>query len=323
MDWIEAEIIADPIRANDLVEPHTLVRRRPTNLVGIQGQELLYLPGPSHISLFTGAGGFDLGLEQAGFCTLVQHEIVKEACETLLVNRPRCFRHSALIQGDIRTTPTSMILREAGLRTGEAHLVTGGPPCQGFTWNNTQRGKKHDERNDLVFEFLRVVREAQPEFFVFENVPGFQQLNKQEYLKRFLETAYAGYYELVYGLIEASAYHVPQYRCRFICSGTRRDLFEIDGKLAVLPEPECFGVHELQRIKMLRAGPLFDNELRSRIRRPGIRYFPDRPVLSTPMPLRGADDAGGERMPSKRYFDFYDRLEREEPDRLVSAPDAA
>jgi DNA (cytosine-5)-methyltransferase 1 len=242
----------------------------------------------------------------------VQHELDKEACATLIGNRPRAFRWAALIQGDIRQTPTSMLLAEGGLRVGEAHLVTGGPPCQGFS---TARGRRpaFDERNDMVFQFLRVVREAQPQFFIFENVQGFTNFNKGEYLIAFLEAAYGCYYELVYGLLNAIEYGVPQYRSRFFCMGTRRDLSEIDGKLAAMPRPETFFKADLTQLRVV-GGPLFRKQYDRLTRAPGIRYFPDRPVLRPPDPI------GHQEGRSQRFYDFYDRLAKEEPDRLVEGP---
>ena len=152
-------------------------------------------------------------------------------------------------------TGTETILDAAGLRVGEATAVTGGPPCQGFSTS----GKRdpNDDRNDLVFHFLRVVREAMPKFFIMENVPGFVSLNKHEYLKRFLETAHGGFYELVYGLVDAVEHGVPQYRCRFFCMGTRRDLVHSEGILGSLPKPQNFHDRDLKRFIDLDKAPLF------------------------------------------------------------------
>lgn len=312
--WAEAEVVAAP--AKKAGEPRVLVKRRPAGLFGPRGEELITLPGPGVISLFTGAGGMDIGTEAAGCCTLVQHEWMQCACETLIDNRPRYFRHAALIQGDIRQTPTSMLLREAGLRVGEAHLVTGGPPCQGFSTFNTKAVKgTFDRRNDLVYEFVRVVSEARPQFFIMENVPGFTTFNGGEYLKAFLAAAYGAYYELVYSLLDAVEYGVPQYRCRFLCVGTRRDRFEIDGLLAAMPAPQCFGKDDLRLLHSIDGSPLYGDEARSVRRAPGIRYFPDRPVLFPPAPTNHDE----RRAPGFRAF--YDRLEREEPDRLVYPPE--
>jgi DNA (cytosine-5)-methyltransferase 1 len=319
--WPEAEVIADPLPRKKLKEPTILVRRRTHLLLGPREQEIVSLPGGPVISLFTGAGGFDLGIEQAGFCPVVQHEIDPACCETLIMNRPNCFRHAALIQGDIYATPTSLLLSAGNLRVGEAHLLIGGPPCQGFSTSNTNRkraeadraaGGKGDDRNDMVFQFLRVVREAQPKFFVMENVQGFISFNKGEYLKAVLETSYAAYYELVYGLVDACEYGVPQYRCRFFLMGTRRDLCDCDGILASLPAPETFSQKDLAVITG-SDGTLFGDVRHSMMRVPGIRYFPDRPILVPPQPI---NDGGR----SKTFLNFYDRLEREEPDRLVWSP---
>lgn len=312
-EWTHSVLVQRPLKQKDLKAPTVLVRRLMPDIAGPRNEQLLFLPGRPAISLFTGAGGMDIGTEQAGFCTLLQHEWSEAACETLIINRPRWFRHAALIQGDIVKTPTSMILEEAGLRVGEADLVTGGPPCQGFSTANTKACKgNYDTRNDLVFEYLRVVREAQPRFFVFENVPGFMGFNKGAYFEAFLKRAYEGYYELVYGLLDACEYGVPQRRCRFICMGTRRDLAECDGIIAALPRPQNFEKEDLKLIRAAEKTPLLPDYDRL-TRAPGIRYFPDRPVLRPPAPVR----EGGR---TKTFFEFYDRLEREEPDRIVREP---
>lgn len=292
--WDEAEVIGEPVKAprDGAFLPRVLVKRRLADLHGPRGEFIQCVHGAgTAISLFTGAGGFDLGLEQAGFVSVVQHEWDVACCETLIVNRPHAFRHAALIQGDICYTPTSMILGEAGLRVGEADIVCGGPPCQGFSTANSNRPRAEregDHRNDLVFQFLRVVGEARPKFFIFENVPGFLSFNKGAYFQTFLRAAFDRYYELVYGLINAVEYGVPQNRCRFICMGTRRDLFEIEGTLGGLPAPQTLSKRDLKRIEIWTPSPLFKSEsLELLLHPPGIRYFPDRPVLVPPRPIAG------------------------------------
>jgi DNA (cytosine-5)-methyltransferase 1 len=323
--WPEATVVAEPVRhkgRDGTTAPRVLVRRNRHLILGPREQDLITLPGRPVISLFTGAGGFDLGVEQAGFCCLVQHEWDHAACETLLMNRPGYFRHAALIQGDIRQTPTGMLLREANLRVGEACLVIGGPPCQGFSTANPNRKKamaEGDARNDLVFEFLRVVREAKPEFFIMENVPGLVDFNKGEYFEWFLREAFGSFYELVYGLVDAVEYGVPQYRCRFICMGTRRDLYECEGVLGSLPEPVCFSDRDLARLDTL--GTLFPDADADMLRHPpGIRYFPDRPVLRPPRPTSNRGDGAEVRGRSKAFVEFYRKLLLEEPDRIVTGP---
>ena len=310
--WPEAQILREPAREN-LSEPIVLVRRRESGLVGPGGQELAFFESYPHISLFSGCGGMDIGLERAGWTTVVQHEWSHTACLTLMANRPKYFRHSALIQGDILKTPTSMLLEEGGLRVGEAYIITGGPPCQGFSTANmcAAKGLK-DKRNDLIFAFLQKVDEAKPRFFIFENVPGFIRFNKGEYFEAFLRRAFDCYYDLVYGLIDCADYMVPQRRIRFLCMGTRRDLSEIEGNMAGLPAPICFGGRDL---KIVRAG---GDEAAKRQRPPGIRCFPDRPILVPPSPQPIGESDGR----PKHYLDFYDRLERDEPDRIVRVANA-
>lgn len=316
--WPEATVIAQPKK--NQAEPVVLVRRHQSDLVNSRGDQLVYLPGPSAISLFTGAGGMDIGMEAAGFCTLVQHEWEPAACATLIANRPTFFRHAALIQGDLHLTPTSMLLREAGLRVGEPYLVCGGPPCQGFSTSNSKSGSgAYDKRNDLVFEFLRVIREAQPQFFIMENVAGFVSFpgkrDGKTYMAAFLDAAHAAYYELVYGLLDAVEYGVPQHRTRFICMGTRRDLFQIDGTIASLPKPTHFSPQDSAAVDALRNG-LFGPDVALIDHAPGIRYFPDRPVLTPPRPT-----SDGQR--SIAFLEFYRNLQMREPDRIVTRPKEA
>jgi site-specific DNA-cytosine methylase len=314
--WPECEVVANPVKTAG--EPITLVRRRQSGLVGPDGEELVYFADYPTISLFTGVGGFDLGIEQAGFECVVQHEWEQSACETLIVNRPQFFTNAALIQGDIRLTPTSRILEEANLRVGEPYLLIGGPPCQGFS----TAGKRapEDLRNDLVFQFLRVVNEARPRHFIMENVPGFLSFNKGEYFRRYLLQAYNCYYELVYGLINAAEYGVPQYRTRFICAGTRRDIFEIEGILSTLPHPQTFDESDLKLIELYESAPLFhQRDLDLLTHPPGIRYFPDREVLVPPWPVHRGRDAGTDEKitgRSKKFIEFYRKLYRDEPDRI-------
>lgn len=312
--WPEAEVVNET--AKQASDPVVIVRRRQADIAGPNGEEFFVVRGAgTHISLFTGCGGMDLGCEMAGFMTCCQHELDQSACDTLLANRPRYFRHSALIQGDIRKTPTSMILGEAGLRVGECDLITGGPPCQGFS--TAGKRQPDDVRNTLVFEFLRVVSEAQPKFFTMENVPGFVTMAGNSFLRDFLALAHASYYELVYGLVNAVQHGVPQDRVRFFCMGTRRDIVEIEGKLGSLPRPTFFDKAELRRIAEARA---LGEDYSSLVRAPGIRYFHDRELLIPPRPTSKYEGAHNGLLVAKGYQEFFDRLAAEEPDRIVEEP---
>ncbi|HEY4015241.1 MAG TPA: DNA cytosine methyltransferase [Polyangiaceae bacterium] len=199
------------------------------------------------ISLFSGALGLDLGLEQAGFRIAAAVECNKFAADTIRTNRPDV----VLLEKRIEELSTKEILAAAGLKRGEPALVTGGPSCQAFSTAG-QRGSMSDPRGVLFREFLRVVREARPRFFVMENVkgilsaairhrplgkrgPGHRVLDADERLGSALsqvlkELRKTGYY-VVFDLLNTADFGVPQTRERVAFIGSR------DGEPIWMPEP--------------------------------------------------------------------------------------
>lgn len=129
------------------------------------------------ISLFTGAFGLDLGIEQAGFHTVSVVEIDSDSTKTIALNRP--LLSTSAIPRDICQVNASQLLEEGGkvlnlgraLIPGEVDLITGGPPCQPFSTAG-KRLSVGDPRGSLFKEFIRIVKEIQPRFFVMENVRG-------------------------------------------------------------------------------------------------------------------------------------------------------
>lgn len=176
------------------------------------------------ISLFSGAGGMDLGFERAGFDVVVAVEKDKACCETLRRNRPR----TKIIQADISTVQTRTILEEGSLAVGEAAVVFGGPPCQPFSLAGERKGLG-DSRGNLVMEFIRIVREALPVSFVMENVVGLANWGGGSALRMFLrefckpinngpkEESYC----VAWAKLDAVCYGVPQHRERLIIVGNR------------------------------------------------------------------------------------------------------
>jgi DNA (cytosine-5)-methyltransferase 1 len=199
------------------------------------------------VSLFSGALGLDLGLERAGLTIAVAVECNRFAAETIRKNRPDI----PLIEDRIEGVTTEEILETAGLAPGEPFVVTGGPSCQAFSTAG-QRGSVGDPRGLMFREFLRVVEEAQPRFFVMENVrgvlsaavrhrplnergPGFPPLEPDEELGSalilMLEELSATGYHTVFDVVNAADYGVPQTRERVLFVGSR------DGELVSMPEP--------------------------------------------------------------------------------------
>src|SRR5690242_2930143 len=112
----------------------------------------------SAISLFTGAGGLDLGFEAAGFETKVAVEFDERCVETLRANRAW-----PVISRDISRISTAELLGTSGLDVGEADILMGGPPCQPFSksgyWANGQSKRLRDPRANTLTEYLRVLKE--------------------------------------------------------------------------------------------------------------------------------------------------------------------
>jgi DNA (cytosine-5)-methyltransferase 1 len=202
---------------------------------------------PAIISLFSGALGLDLGLEQAGFRIAVAVESNPYAVATIRKNRPGL----PIIDRPIEEVDTAEILRAAGLSPGEPLLVSGGPSCQVFSTAG-QRRSLEDPRGNLFEHFVRVVRESRPRFFVMENVRGLlsaavshrplnQRGPKNPPLTRDEElgSAFAvvtrrlkrlGYY-VVFDELNAADFGVPQIRHRLVFLGSR------DGEAIALPIP--------------------------------------------------------------------------------------
>jgi DNA (cytosine-5)-methyltransferase 1 len=135
------------------------------------------------ISLFTGAGGMDVGFESTGIAVILANEIVPYACDTYKTNHP----NTRLLRGDIKTYMSEFT-------DGCADIVFGGPPCQGFS----VAGKMDpdDERNKLIWSYLDVVERVQPKLFIMENVKALGTLEKWKPIRdRYLErTRELGYY---------------------------------------------------------------------------------------------------------------------------------
>lgn len=190
------------------------------------------------ISLFSGAGGMDLGMRMAGFEIRVMIDNDPNCCATLWRNftkdgwrsvkaqrgRPPKWlqkREPTILCRDICTLPTAEILAAADLQIGEAAIVTGGFPCQGFSLS----GKRivNDPRNSLYKQCVRVVAEALPRAFIFENVPGLVSMAHGKIIDAICrEFAEAGY-DVLWQILNAKDYGVPQDRPRVFFVGTRND----------------------------------------------------------------------------------------------------
>lgn len=183
------------------------------------------------ISLFSGAGGLDLGLEAAGFETILATDIDEHSCNALKKNKQTAknlgkpfLSNAEIICEDITKLDGAFFIEKAGLKKGELDLLAGGPPCQAFSVFGKRMGTS-DPRGQLVFHYLRLLSEIQPRAFVFENVAGILTVEKGEVFKELVaklaNPAQGLQYELSVHRINACDYAVPQFRDRVFIIGSR------------------------------------------------------------------------------------------------------
>lgn len=184
------------------------------------------------VSLFTGAGGLDIGLEQAGFQTEVCVEYDADCRETLKFNRPewKVFEESVKtkkgktqtrIPGDVRDIEVGELLKHAGLEKGKVSLVVGGAPCQPFSNIGKKLGKDDERNGDLFLEFVRMVKGINPEAFIFENVVGITQQKHADVIGYMVDKFKGLGYGISHTILNAANYGVPQRRERFFLIGIK------------------------------------------------------------------------------------------------------
>ena len=182
---------------------------------------------PIGIDLFAGAGGLSLGFEQAGFDIAAAVEIDPVHCATHEFNFPNC----ATLCRDVSKLSGREILNRAEIGKREVDVVFGGAPCQGFSMIG-QRAFD-DPRNSLVRHYVRIVRELEPKYFVFENVKGLTLGRHRQFLDDLVKQLSKNYDVLLpYRVLNAADYGVPQDRRRLFLVGARKGL-----RLPSYPEP--------------------------------------------------------------------------------------
>ncbi|WP_206922774.1 DNA cytosine methyltransferase [Alicyclobacillus suci] len=207
------------------------------------------------ISLFSGAMGLDLGLQQAGLDIRISQDIDPWCVKTAQAN------NAPSVLGDIKKLieedpECGFLLGPSGLRPEEAFAVVGGPPCQPFSTAGKRLGTK-DPRGSLFMEFIHVIRVTRPRFFVMENVKGLMSaaikhrpinarddrpLEPEERAGSAFEVIKQMFnelgYKIVHGVLDAAHYGVPQFRERLVIIGSR------DHENIFLPKPTHFQIHQ-------------------------------------------------------------------------------
>lgn len=163
------------------------------------------------VSFFAGAGGLDLGFEQAGFQVVWANEYDKEIWETYEKNHT----HTHLDRRSIVNIDESEV--------PDCDGIIGGPPCQSWSEAGALRGIE-DKRGQLFFDFIRILRAKQPKFFLAENVSGMLHARHKDALANIRAMFEEAGYMLSFQLLNACDYNVPQDRKRVFFVGIRKDL---------------------------------------------------------------------------------------------------
>ena len=161
------------------------------------------------VSLFCGAGGLDLGFEQAGFHTIWANDFDSDACKT-----HQNWSDAKIVCGDISKVDIDEI--------PVSDIILGGFPCQGFSLSGPR--KIDDSRNVLYKHYVKIVKNKQPMMFVGENVKGLLTMADGKIIEAIIEEFSDCGYDVYYQLVNAKNYNVPQDRERVIISGFRKDL---------------------------------------------------------------------------------------------------
>ena len=174
------------------------------------------------LSLFSGAGGLDIGFHDAGFDIVGCLEIDTPSCETLRLNVGKYVSPDTKIFNDDITTTDP-----ASLDVGEIDFIIGGPPCQSFSAAGRRAGGVHginDTRGSLFWYYCKFLEHFKPSGFLFENVKGILQANNSADWDIILKSFESVGYNLYFKVLDAADYGTPQHRERLIMVGVRNDI---------------------------------------------------------------------------------------------------
>lgn len=278
------------------------------------------MPSYTAIDLFSGAGGLSLGLKMAGFNVKAALENNPFAAKTYEKNLG-----AHMLQRDIHDISGEEILNYAGIQSGQCDLLAGGPPCQGFSIQ--RRGSDKDSRNELVLEFMRIVEEIRPKFFVMENVSGLMSKRGRPFLDSVIEKAKVLGYLTHLSKLEAADFGVPQMRKRVILVGGLAPFssgFEfpkpthspdqyrtVHDAIADLPSPPVDGSLHINIANHAREAKL------SATNRERLKHIPPGGGrLDLPEHLQLPCHKNN---PSHRHIDVYGRLEWNKPSGTITA----
>lgn len=166
------------------------------------------------IDIFSGAGGLSIGAKMAGIESILAVEFCEFAAKTFKRNHP----NTHVINQDIKKVKAKEFIKN------KPFIVFGGPPCQGFSIANTKTRTIDNPNNWMFKEYIRFIRDLQPEWFLFENVIGFKSFDNGNFLKSFDKELKSLGYTTNHDILLASDYGVPQNRKRFFLIGNKNGI---------------------------------------------------------------------------------------------------
>lgn len=180
---------------------------------------------PSVIDLFSGCGGLSYGFMQAGYKIILAVDNWKDSLVTFERNHPG----TKILEEDLSNYNPNLLTEKYGIKPGEIDVIIGGPPCQGFSIS----GKRmiDDSRNKLYKSFVDIVGYLKPKAFLLENVPNLVAIGKGAIKDQIIQDFEKHGYKVVYKILKASDYGVPQNRRRVIFVGL------LDGNTFDFPMP--------------------------------------------------------------------------------------
>ena len=178
-----------------------------------------YYPKHTAIDLFSGCGGLSVGLKNAGFAVIAAVENEALACSTYKLNHPQ----TLLLDRDITRIRPEYLRRKLGLEKGELDLLSGCPPCQGFSTLRTMNGGRNvdEPMNDLIYQFIKFVKVFLPKAIMMENVPG---LSKDDRIVNFKKRIGNLGYESDARVLDAADFETPQRRKRMVLIAIRNNI---------------------------------------------------------------------------------------------------
>lgn len=196
------------------------------------------------LGLFSGGGGLDLGFSAAGFNSIFSSDIDTYSCKTLVQNQGKqkyLSRHPVVCE-DINNLSYTVIRKEIG--TKDIDFIIGGPPCQSFSVFGQRKGLD-DPRGNLVYEYARIIKEIEPEGFLFENVAGLKTIHGGTlYSELFKTLSIDGKYTISAHEYDVADFGIPQFRRRVFFIGTKANKFIPQMEGTYTPPNSVFNSHK-------------------------------------------------------------------------------